>query len=134
MDTGAAGRDHRPMTVRVLVVDDHAEVRGLIRRLLEADGLEVVGEAGDGASALSQAARLRPDVVLMDVLLPGADGIATAEALARSPRPAPVVLTSSREAADLGDRLAAAAALGFVPKRELSGAVLVGLLAGAGAS
>jgi CheY-like chemotaxis protein len=117
------------MRLRVLVVDDHIEVRGLIRRLLEGDGLEVVGEAADGPAALRAAAALRPDLVLMDVLLPGADGITVAGELARRADAPPVVLTSSRDADELGPRLPAAAALGFVPKNELSGDALRGMLA-----
>jgi DNA-binding NarL/FixJ family response regulator len=54
----------------VLIVDDHAGYRGGARALLESDGLEVVGEAADGESAIEAAHRLRPDVVLLDVQLP----------------------------------------------------------------
>ncbi|MCD2187419.1 response regulator [Actinomycetospora soli] len=66
---------------RVLVADDHDAVRtGLVMILGAADGIEVVGEAGDGATAVRRARDLRPDVVLMDVRMPGTDGItATAE-------------------------------------------------------
>jgi DNA-binding NarL/FixJ family response regulator len=116
------------MSVRVLVVDDHAEVRALIRRVLEEDGLEVVGEAADGRSALIAAAELHPDLVLMDVLLPGPDGITTAAEMALGGTAPPVILTSSRDAADLGSRLAGACALGFIAKRDLSGPALVRLL------
>lgn len=64
------------MTVRVLVVDDQELVRAGFRLILgSADGIEVVGEAGDGAQALSAARALRPDVVLMDVRMPDVDGI-----------------------------------------------------------
>ena len=58
----------------VLIVDDHASFRATARQLLEAEGYEVVGEAADGASALEAVARLRPDVVLLDVQLPDMDG------------------------------------------------------------
>jgi DNA-binding NarL/FixJ family response regulator len=62
--------------VRVLVVDDHTVVRRGVRRLLESAGnIEVVGEAGDGADAVEAATTLQPDVVLMDVGLPGLNGI-----------------------------------------------------------
>jgi DNA-binding NarL/FixJ family response regulator len=62
--------------VRVLVADDHDAVRtGLVMILGAAEGLEVVGEAADGASAVRRARDLRPDVVLMDVRMPGTDGI-----------------------------------------------------------
>lgn len=74
--------------IRVLLADDHAAVRAGLRFLLEtAPDIEVVAEVGDGAAAVEQARRLRPDVVLMDVRMPGTDGITatstiTAEGLA----------------------------------------------------
>lgn len=65
------------MTVRVLLADDHAAVRAGLRMLLEAaDDVVVVGEAATGAAAVTNARALRPDVVLMDVRMPGTDGIA----------------------------------------------------------
>jgi DNA-binding NarL/FixJ family response regulator len=64
------------MSARVLIVDDFELVRAGFRMALEsAPGVEVVGEAGDGAAAVAEARRLRPDVVLMDVRMPGVDGI-----------------------------------------------------------
>ncbi|WP_116205706.1 response regulator [Amycolatopsis circi] len=64
------------MTIRVLVADDHGAIRaGLALILGNAEGIEVVGEASDGEVALRQARALRPDVVLMDVRMPGTDGI-----------------------------------------------------------
>ena len=72
------------MTVKVLVADDHSAIRaGLTLILDNAEGIEVVGEAADGAAAIRQARALRPDVVLMDVRMPGTDGItATRELVA----------------------------------------------------
>ncbi|MEV8435773.1 response regulator transcription factor [Actinosynnema sp. NPDC051121] len=70
------------MSIKVLVVDDHAAIRaGLVLILGNAEGIEVVGEAGDGATAIRQAKALRPDVVLMDIRMPGLDGIAATRAL-----------------------------------------------------
>jgi DNA-binding NarL/FixJ family response regulator len=112
------------MQATVLIVDDHAPFRRFARRLLEAEGFAVVGEAADGAEALAQARALRPSVVLLDVLLPDTDGFAVAEALAGEERPPLVVLTSSREASDFGRRLEASSARGFVAKRDLTGAAL----------
>lgn len=108
----------------VLIVDDHAGFRGFARRLLEAGGYTVVGEAEDGASALAAAEALRPQLVLLDVFLPDTDGFAVARRLADSGNGAVVVLTSSREAADLGARLDRSRAQGFIHKDDLSGAAL----------
>ncbi|HEY6622934.1 MAG TPA: response regulator transcription factor [Acidimicrobiales bacterium] len=70
------------MTIRVLVVDDQALVRTGFRMILETQpDIEVVGEASDGQAALELAARLTPDVVLMDIRMPGMDGIAATRAL-----------------------------------------------------
>jgi len=75
----AAGRS---MTIRVLIADDHAVVRQGLRMFLALDAeLEVVGEAEDGTQALSRAVELRPDVVLMDMLMPVIDGVAATEAI-----------------------------------------------------
>lgn len=63
------------MNVRVLVADDHAAIRAGLRLLLDGDGIVIVGEAADGAAAVRNARALRPDVVLMDVRMPGIDGV-----------------------------------------------------------
>lgn len=82
------------MAVRVLLVDDHKLVREGLRRTLTDAGLEVVGEAADGAAGLDMAERLRPHVVLMDVSMPVLDGItATKRMRVRSPETNVVVLT-----------------------------------------
>jgi len=82
--------------IRILLVDDHAMVRRGMRDFLELhDDLEIVGEAVDGASAISQAASLAPDVVVMDLMMPGIDGIeATARIKAAQPEIEIVALTS----------------------------------------
>ena len=73
------------MSIRVLLADDQALVRGGFRMILEAtDDLAVVGEAGDGGEAATLAERLRPDVVLMDVRMPGVDGIEGTRRIAAS--------------------------------------------------
>ena len=70
------------MSVRVLVADDHPAVRSGLRMLLESDPrIAVVGEAADGAAAIGNARALRPDVVLMDLRMPGTDGIAATRAI-----------------------------------------------------
>jgi len=72
------------MPIRVLIADDHSVVRQGLRTFLEGDrGLELVGEAKDGAEALRMAHRLRPDVILMDLLMPGMDGLTATAAVRR---------------------------------------------------
>jgi DNA-binding NarL/FixJ family response regulator len=113
----------------VLIVDDHPTFRASARALLEAEGFEVVGEAEDATGAVDAATRLRPDVVLLDVQLPGLDGFAAAQlicaALGRCPK---VVLVSSRDAADYGGKIEECGAAGFIPKAELCGPALADLL------
>ncbi|MEV6850650.1 response regulator transcription factor [Actinoplanes sp. NPDC051411] len=84
------------MTIKVLIVDDQALVRSGFRMILEArDDLEVVGEAGDGEQAIRLAAQTRPDVVLMDVRMPGVDGVsATARMTAAADPPKVIILTT----------------------------------------
>lgn len=112
----------------VLIVDDHADFRRTARALLEADGFEVVGEACDGASAIAQVERLRPDLVLLDVQLPDVDGFEVAAKLSVASDPPTVVLTSSRDAGSYRRRLAGSRARAFVPKSELSGDALAAYL------
>ena len=73
-------------SIRVLVVDDHAVVREGLRAFLELqDGIEVVGEAADGEEAIEAATRLRPDVILMDLVMPRLDGVGGDARVARRP-------------------------------------------------
>jgi DNA-binding NarL/FixJ family response regulator len=120
--------DDRRVRVTVLIVDDHDDFRRSATALLNAEGFDVVGGVADGEGALKAAARLRPDVVLLDVQLPGADGFEVAERLAETPDAPRVVLISSRDAAAYGTRVRSAPALGFLAKRELSGAALAALV------
>lgn len=84
------------MTIRVLIADDQALMRMGFRMVLDAEEeIEVVGEASDGASAISQASALRPDVILMDVRMPGVNGIeATAAIAAAQPETRILILTT----------------------------------------
>ncbi|MFC4071179.1 response regulator [Actinoplanes subglobosus] len=109
------------MSIRVVLVDDQVLVRTGFRMILDETGdIEVVGEAGDGAAALEVTARTRPDVVLMDVRMPGVDGITATERIrALSPAPKVIILTTF----DLDDYLFAglrAGASGFLLKDTLA--------------
>lgn len=119
------------MPISVVIVDDHAGFRRMARRMLDDAGFDVVGEAGDGASALATVARLRPAMVLLDVQLPDLDGFAVVRLLEEGGSGAAVILTSSRSASDYGARLAESSARGFIPKAELSGPALACLLGAA---
>jgi DNA-binding NarL/FixJ family response regulator len=105
-----------PAGIRVLLVDDHAWVRESLTEVLSAeDDLIVVGECEDGSQVLAAAARLRPDVVLMDLSMPGMDGVtATETLLAAQPEPRVVVLTA--EGAAARPEVVAAGAHALVPK------------------
>lgn len=86
------------MNLRVLVVDDEAPARLRLRELLgEVAGVECVGEAADGETALQLAGRLHPDLVLLDIRMPGPDGLETARRLAMLPKPPQVVFTTAFE-------------------------------------
>lgn len=114
--------------IRVVIVDDHEMVRtGLSTFLRVAQDLELVGEAATGEDAVRLCARCHPDVVLMDMMLPGMDGVAaTSAVLAESPRTRVIVLTSFPED-DLVQRALAAGATGYLLKnvsaRELAAAI-----------
>ncbi len=87
-----------PARIRVMIVDDHPLVRSAVRQALGVPGLEVVGEAASAEEALDLAPQLRPDVLLLDIELPGMDGVSLVRELApRLPDTRIVMLTASRE-------------------------------------
>ena len=112
------------MRPTLLIVDDHPGFRSLARRLLEAGGVEVVGEAADGHAAVASACELRPDMVLLDIQLPDIDGFQVTARLADGEAGPVVVLTSTRDRTDYGERVERSGARGFIPKAELSGTAL----------
>jgi CheY-like chemotaxis protein len=116
---------------RILIVDDYDGFRALARRLLSLGGFEVVGEAADGHAALAAVHALRPDVVLLDVQLPGLDGFAVAGRLHAEGCKAVVVLTSSRDLNDYGP-VARPGVGGFVAKAALSAEAVASAAAAAG--
>ena len=82
--------------IRVLIVDDHAVVREGLRAFLQTqEGIEVAGEAGDGREAVEAASRLRPDVILMDLVMPELDGVAAMRVLRESVPDARVIVLTS---------------------------------------
>ena len=111
------------MRPRLLIVDDHAGFRASARRLLEAEGFMVVGEADGARSALPAVVALSPDVVLVDIALPDGDGFDVCADIVRA-HSAAVVLTSSRTITGLQDRLLLSRARGFIPKSDLSGSAI----------
>jgi DNA-binding NarL/FixJ family response regulator len=114
--------------VRVLLVDDQQLIRAGLRMLCESvPDLTVVGEASDGATAVRLAGQLRPDVVLMDLRMPGVDGtVATARILAERPATRVVVLTTFDDDDHLYPALAAGAC-GFLVKDDAPAALLDGI-------
>ncbi len=110
------------MTVRVGVADDQAAIRtGLVMILDSAPDVEVVGEAGDGLTAVTTATALRPDVVLMDIRMPGIDGI---EATRRLVDTCPVLVLTTFDLDDYVDAALAAGAAGFLLKSVAAAALL----------
>jgi DNA-binding NarL/FixJ family response regulator len=113
---------------RILIVDDHAGFRASARRMLEAGGFEVAGEAEDAAGARVAVTELSPDAMLLDVQLPDGDGIALAAELTADGGSPEIVLCSSRGADELGSALTRSGACGFLTKDELSPAAIRELL------
>jgi len=118
----------QPDSIRVMVVDDHAVVRsGLRFFLLSCDDIELVAEAASGREAIEQCHAIQPDVVLMDMVMPGMDGVETTEAiLEKHPQTKVIALTSFQEG-DLVQRALQAGAIGYllkdVPIDDLAAAI-----------
>jgi two-component system, NarL family, response regulator LiaR len=111
------------MSIRVLLIEDHPIVRTGLRTLLESESdFEVVGEAGDGLSAIALARKLKPNVVLTDLLLPDIDGVAVTEGIrSEAPGAQVVILTSVSEDDAFVVRAVRAGAIGYVVKSADTG-------------
>lgn len=101
--------------VRVVIADDESIIRMDLREMLQSVGYTVVGEAGDGAAAVSLARELRPDIVIMDIKMPGMDGVAAAKALTEE-RIAPVLLLTAFSQQELIEQAKDAGVVGYVVK------------------
>ncbi len=110
MTTAAANR-----SPRIIIADDESLIRLDLREMLTQLGYEVIAEAGDGNTALELARKLQPDLLVMDIKMPGVDGIAAAEILTRE-RIAPVVLVTAYSDQSLVDRAKEAGVVGYVVK------------------
>jgi len=113
------------MAIRVLIADDHSVIRAGLRALLgSAPALEVVGEASDGPQTVALAGRLAPDVVLLDIGMPGEDGIQVARKLKTTLPQVRVVFLTMHEDEDLMREAIAAGASGYVTKRAEEAEIL----------
>ena len=101
--------------LRVLIAEDEALIRLDLREMLEEDGYDVCGEAGDGASAVRLAQELRPQLVILDVKMPVLDGISAAEQIVAE-RIAPVVILTAFSQRDLVERAREAGAMAYLVK------------------
>jgi two-component system, NarL family, response regulator NreC len=124
------GRNAANPTIRVLIADDHTVLRQALRYMLEAHpGLEVVGEASNGREAVDLAEKLRPDVVLMDTVMPGLNGIeATRQIRRRLPKVKVLMLTGYQEDEQVAGALKAGAS-GYVIKKSEIDELLLGIQA-----
>lgn len=115
----------RSEPVRVLVVDDQATYRDAARFVIEmSDGFELAGMADTGEEGLLLTGRLEPDLVLMDVNLPGIDGLEATRRIIGSRPDTRVIVFSTHSVADYADRARAAGAIGFITKGDLAPDVL----------
>jgi DNA-binding NarL/FixJ family response regulator len=118
------------MSRTIVLVDDDEGFRRWARAWLVAQGYVILGEASAARPAIASVRQLRPEVVLVDVQLPDLDGFELTELLRNLPDPPAVILISSREWADYGDRVASSGAHGFVSKDELTREAIESLVRG----
>jgi two-component system, NarL family, response regulator DegU len=105
-----------PASIRLLLADDHTMLREALRRAMEGAGLDVVGEAADGEEAIRLCAKLRPDVVLMDVSMPVLDGVEATRQIHRSDPDIAVLMLTMHADSDVVARALSAGAVGYLVK------------------
>jgi two-component system chemotaxis response regulator CheY len=101
---------------RVLLVDDSTFIRAMVKRLLEREGHEVVGEASDGAQALERFAELQPELTIMDIVMPGRDGLKVLQSLRRIVPSARVLIYSAYPTEDKQREAIRAGATAYLTK------------------
>jgi DNA-binding NarL/FixJ family response regulator len=127
----AAGATLVPVPARCLIVDDNGQFLEAARVLLERQGLTIAGVASTAAEAYREAERLKPDVVLVDLMLGSDSGFDVARRLVEEDGRGPaVILISTHSEADFADLIAATHAAGFVSKSELSAGAIDRILVG----
>jgi DNA-binding NarL/FixJ family response regulator len=117
--------------MRCFLIDDNEDFLASARRLLTAQGVEVIGEASTGRAALDRAPRLDPDVVLIDVQLGNEDGLVVARRLHTILPDVPVILISTHAEEDVRDGIRDSGAIGFLSKASLNASAIARLLASA---
>lgn len=111
------------MSRRVVLAEDEALIRLDLKEMLEEEGYDVVGEAGDGEAAVRLARDLRPDLVVLDIKMPGLDGLSAAERITEE-RIAPVLILTAFGQKELVERAAQAGAMGYLVKPFQKGDVV----------
>ena len=129
MCPAARAWDHAEVPLRCVIVDDNANFLEAAASLLQREGVTVAGVASSIADALRQAEQLRPDVILVDIVLGGESGFDLARRLAETGPGGPaVILISTHAEADFADLIQEAPAAGFMPKSQLSAGTIRRLL------
>jgi DNA-binding NarL/FixJ family response regulator len=117
--------------MRCFLIDDNEDFLASARRLLTAQGVELVGEASTGSAALARAPRLAPDVLLIDVQLGSEDGVVVARRLHTILPHVPVILISTHAEEDVRDGIRDSGAIGFLPKASLNASAIARLVTSA---
>ncbi len=114
--------------VKILIVDDHALLRDGIRALLGVyDEIEIVGEASEGKEAIEKTRELTPDVILMDLVMPGIDGLEATRRIRKSNPAAKVLVLTQHETKEYMQSAVKAGAAGYIPKKALGSELLTAI-------